>query len=201
VTARRTGRRPGKQDTREAILATARTSFAEGGYDGTSIRQIASGAGVDPALVHHYFGTKDALFLAVVRPPFDPAQLMAQIYGDGADGLPERLVRTFLSMWEAPVSGPAMKSLIRGGVAHGPTGRLLKEFFSRQIVRNLRRVLAVEVPPDELPLRASLVASQLFGLAVTRYVLEFEPLAGAPVESVVSATAPTIERYLFGELS
>lgn len=201
MSERRTGRRPGKQDTREAILATARTAFADGGYDGTSIRQIASGAGVDPALVHHYFGTKDRLFLAVVRPPFDPAELMEGIHAGGADGLPERLVRTFLSMWEGPVTGPAMQSLIRGGVAHRATGRLLREFFARQIVRNVGRILGDSLAPDEVPLRASLVASQLFGLAVTRYILKFEPLASASMEDVAVAVAPTVERYLFGDLS
>lgn len=201
MSPRRTGRRPGNSGAKEEILATARTAFAEGGYDGTSVRQIASGAGVDPALVHHYFGTKDKLFLAVVQPPFDPARLMAQIHADGADGLPERLVRTFLGVWEGPVSGPAMQSLIRGGVAHRATGRLLREFFARQIVRHLGGVVGDRVAADELPLRASLVASQLFGLAVTRYVLEFEPLAGTPLDDVAAAVAPTVERYLFGDLT
>ena len=198
---RRTGRRPGKQDTRDVILANARDAFAQEGYDGTSIRGIAVAAGVDPALVHHYFGTKEQLFLAVVQPPFDPTEFMSQIHADGADGFPERLVRTFLSVWEGPVSGPAIQSLLRRGVAHHGTSRLLREFFTRQIVRQLGRVLADDVEADELPLRASLVASQLLGLGVTRYILELEPLASAPTEVVVAATTPTIERYLFGGLS
>ena len=75
----RTGRRPGNQDTREAIIAAAREAFAEKGYDRASIRAIATGAGVDPALVHHYFGTKDQLFLATVNAPIDPAQILPRV--------------------------------------------------------------------------------------------------------------------------
>jgi AcrR family transcriptional regulator len=196
----RTGRRPGKQDTRETILTSARQAFAETGYDGTSIRQIASGAGVDPALVHHYFGTKEQLFLDVVRPPFDPEVLLRRVFDGSADGVPERLVRTFLSVWEGPVSGPAIRGLLRRGVAHHVTGRLLREFFTTQVVRQLASHLRDEVDADELPLRATLVSSQLLGLGVTRYILELEPLASQPVEVVVAATAPTVRRYLFEEL-
>src|SRR4051794_865490 len=98
----RTGRRPGNQDTREAILAAARTAFAERGYDGASIRQIAGGAGVDPALVHHYFGAKDQLFLAVMEAPFNPAEVLPKIFEPGLDGVGERLVRTFVGVWDSP---------------------------------------------------------------------------------------------------
>src|SRR5882757_2919446 len=98
----RTGRRPGKQDTREAILAAARETFSQRGYDQTSIRAIAAGAGVDPALIHHYFGSKDQLFLATVQAPMNPAELLPQILSGGAGEVPERLVRTFVSVWDHP---------------------------------------------------------------------------------------------------
>ena len=198
---RRTGRRPGKQDTRGAILAAARDTFAERGYDGASIRQIATSAGVDPALVHHYFGTKQQLFLAVVRPPIDPATMLPRIFADGVDGVAERIVRTFLSAWESPASGQAFRSLLRGAVSHQLTGRLLREFFATQIVRRVIPELGARVDPAEVPLRASLVASQLFGLALARYILEFEPLASMPLDSVVAAVAPTVQRYLTGDLA
>src|SRR6266566_170590 len=100
----RTGRRPGNQDTREAILAAAREAFAERGYDRVSIRAIATSAGVDPALVHHYFGTKDQLFLATVDAPIDPGEILPKILAGERDELPERLVRTFLSVWDHPVT-------------------------------------------------------------------------------------------------
>src|SRR2546430_13486874 len=104
----RTGRRPGNQDTREAIVEAARQAFAERGFDRASIRSIAASAGVDPALVHHYFGTKDELFLATVNAPINPNELLPQVLTGDRDELPERLIRTFLSVWGHPVSGPAV---------------------------------------------------------------------------------------------
>jgi AcrR family transcriptional regulator len=199
--ARRTGRRPGKQDTREAILAAAREAFAERGYDGASIRAIATSAGVDPALVHHYFGTKDQLFNAIVRPPIDPAELIPKIVGGGpVDALGERLVTTFMSVWEHPVSGPAFEALLRGAFASRISAKLVREFFAIQIMRRAILNLGEVVDPATVPLRANLVASQLFGLATIRYILKFEPLASAPREAVVAAVAPNLQRYLTGDL-
>jgi AcrR family transcriptional regulator len=198
---RRTGRRPGNPDTRGLILESAREAFGERGYDGASIRQIATGAGVDPALVHHYFGTKEQLFLAVVRPPIDPATLIPKILDGDPDQLGERIVGTFVSVWENPTSGAAFRSLIRGAVAHPATGRLVKEFFARQVIRRVARQAPTGIDAAEVPWRASLVASQLFGLALTRYILEFDPLASQPPDAVVAAVAPTIQRYLTGDIS
>jgi AcrR family transcriptional regulator len=190
----RTGRRPGKPGTRQAVLGAARQLFAERGYDGASVRDIAAAAGVDPALVHHYFGTKQGLFLAVLGAPFNPADLVPAVTGGGLAELPERLVRTFLSLWDDPVSGPAAVALLRSSHHNDWTARLLKEFLTTQV---LRRALAqVELPPCEAPLRSALVVSQMLGLAVARYVLAFEPLATAPAETVVAVLAPTIRRYL-----
>jgi AcrR family transcriptional regulator len=199
--ARRTGRRPGKQDTREAILAAAREAFAERGYDGASIRAIATSAGVDPALVHHYFGSKEQLFNATVRPPIDPAELIPKLVGAGpVDSLGERLATTFMSVWEHPVSGPAFEALLRGAFASRISAKLVREFFAVQIMRRAILNLGDVVDPATVPLRANLVASQLFGLATIRYILKFEPLASAPREAVVAAVAPNLQRYLTGEL-
>jgi AcrR family transcriptional regulator len=198
--ARRTGRRPGKQDTREAILAAAREAFAELGYDGASIRQIATGAGVDPALVHHYFGTKEELFVETVRPPINPAEVIPKVIAGGVDGMAERLLETFLSVWEHPVSGPAFEALLRRAFSNRVYARLMREFFAVQILRRAMQNLGTIIEPSEVPLRATLVASQLFGLATIRYVLKFEPLASAPRETVIAAVAPNLQRYLTGEL-
>ncbi|MPZ25871.1 MAG: TetR family transcriptional regulator [Micromonosporaceae bacterium] len=199
--ARRTGRRPGKQDTREVILAAAREAFADRGYDGASIRAIATSAGVDPALVHHYFGTKEQLFLATVQPPVDPAELIPKLVAGGVDGLGRRLLETFLSVWEHPVTGPAFEALLRRAFANRVSARLVREFFAVQVIRRAMQSLGGAIDPAEVPLRATLAASQLFGLAVTRYVLRFEPLASAPRETVVAAVAPNLQRYFTGELS
>src|SRR3989440_13058891 len=194
----RTGRRPGNQDTREAILAAAREAFAERGFDRTSIRAIATSAGVDPALVHHYFGTKDELFLATVQAPMDPAVLLPRVLDGDVKELPERLLRTFLSVWDHPVTGPAALALVRSGLQHDWSARMLREFLTTRI---LRRVIGhLRIDPKEAPLRGSLVATQMIGLGIIRYVLKGEPLASAPPEVVVAAVAPTIHRYLLEPL-
>lgn len=199
--ARRVGRRPGRQDTRGGIVAAAREVFAERGYDGASIRQIAANAGVDPALVHHYFGTKEQLFLAVVQPPVNPADLVPRIVAGDPAKLGERLVTTFISMFESPVTAPAFEALLRGAFANRLSGKLIREFFAVQILRRVVRELDAVVDAAELPLRANLAASQLLGLAATRYILKFEPIATVPRETVIAAVAPTLQRYLTGDIA
>jgi AcrR family transcriptional regulator len=199
--ARRVGRRPGRQDTRGGIVAAAREVFAERGYDGASIRQIAASAGVDPALVHHYFGTKEQLFLAVVQPPVNPADLVPRIVAGDPAKLGERLVTTFISMFESPVTAPAFEALLRGAFANRLSGKLIREFFAVQILRRVVRELDAVVDAAELPLRANLAASQLLGLAATRYILKFEPIATVPRETVIAAVAPTLQRYLTGDIA
>ncbi|WP_431974682.1 TetR family transcriptional regulator [Micromonospora haikouensis] len=194
---RRTGRRPGNPGTREAILDAARAAFAQRGFDAASIRSIAAAAGVDPALVHHYFGGKDQLFLAAMGAPLDPGELLPRVLAGDPDGVGERLVRTFLGVWDSP-AGVAAVALLRSAVSNEWTARLLREFLVTQV---LRRVLHhLDVDPAELPLRGSLVASQLVGLALMRHVVRLEPVASAPPETLVAAVGPTVQRYLRGGL-
>lgn len=197
--ARRTGRRPGNPDTREAILAAARELFAERGYDAASIRGIATAAGVDPALVHHYFGTKEQLFIATVQFPVNPEEIFSRATAGGRDEVGERLVRTFVSVWDSP-AGTAGAALLRSAVSSEWGARMLREFVMRHI---LRRILAMIDVADEsdAPLRATLVGSQLVGLAIARYIIRVEPLASAPRETLVAAIGPTIQRYLTGDLN
>ncbi|MEV0154994.1 TetR family transcriptional regulator [Micromonospora sp. NPDC050686] len=198
MTPRRIGRRPGRPDTREAILAAARAAFAERGFDAASIRAIAAAASVDPALVHHYFGTKEELFRATVAIPIDPAGLLPAVLAGGPDEVGERLVRTFLTVWDSPV-GTAAVALLRSAVSSEWTARLLREFLATQI---LRRVLdQLDLDPAERPLRGALVASQVAGLAMMRYVIRLDPIATADRETLVAALAPTLQRYLTGDLT
>jgi len=195
----RTGRRRGSPDTREAILAAARAAFAERGYDGASIRSIAAGAGVDPALVHHYFGAKEQLFLATVGAPVDPAQFIpAALAGDDAH-LGERVVAMFLRLWDDAPTGPMILALVRSAIAHDWSARMLREFLAAQILRRL--VARMDVPAAERPIRAALTASQMIGLGVTRYVLKIEPLASLDTPAGVAMVAPTVQRYLTGPLT
>lgn len=196
--ARRTGRRPGNPDTRETILTAAREAFAERGFDAASIRVIATAAGVDPALVHHYFGTKEELFRATVSIPVDPAELVPRVLAGGPDEVGERLVRTFLAVWDSPV-GTAAVALLRSAVSNQWTARLLREFLVTQVLR--RVVDQLDLDPAEVPLRGALVATQIAGLAMMRYVIRLEPVASAPPDTLVATIGPTVQRYLTGPLA
>jgi AcrR family transcriptional regulator len=196
--ARRTGRRPGNPDTRESILAAAREAFAERGFEAASIRGIATSAGVDPALVHHYFGTKEQLFKACMNFPIDPADVLPQVLAGGPEEIGERVVRLFLRIWDSP-AGAAGVALMRSAVSNEWTARLLREFVTTQLLRHVLPKLTA-TNPAEAPLRASLVASQMAGLAMVRYVLKLEPLASAPHDVVVAAVAPNVQRYVTGDL-
>lgn len=196
--ARRTGRRPGNPDTREAILAAARKAFAERGFDHASIRSIATSAGVDPALVHHYFKTKDKLFLATLDAPFDPAELLTQAIAGDPEERGKRVIEVFLDVWDSP-AGAAGVALLRSAVSNDWTARLVREFVLSQVQRRVLTRLPID--PAQAPLRAALVAAQIVGLAMMRYVIKLEPLASAPPHVVSAAVGPTVQRYLFGDLT
>lgn len=197
---KRTGRRPGHHDTRGQILQEARGLFAAGGYDGTSVRQIAGAADVDPALVHYYFGSKKNLFLSVLGAPIRPEDLLPEILTEGPQAVPERLIRTFLSVWEDPVTGPMMIGFLRTAVANGVSPGLVGDCDGRRIADAVVHELGDHVAGEDASFRASLVASQLVGLALTRYVLAVEPLASKTSEDIATAFAPTVRRSLFGGL-
>ena len=190
------GRRPGAPDTRAEVLAAARTSFAEKGFRGTTIRGVAAAAGVDPALVHHYFGTKDDLFVAALEIPVDPREVLAPAVAAGPDGAGERLLRIFLSVWDDPEMQPGLVALGRSLVADDTSGGLVRDGFIPVVVGPV----LTELVPDRPEVRIPLIASQVFGLIVTRYVLALPQLAQMPAEDVVARVGPTIQQYLTGDL-
>ncbi len=193
----RTGRRPGISGSREAILAAARSSFADQGYDGTTIRGIARHAGVDPALVRHYFGTKEQLFAAALEFPFEPAAVLPTVLGDGLEGAGERLVRFLVTTLETPAGRAPLLAILRSAVRYERAATMLRGFIGREVVTRVAREIALSDPE----LRATLVGSQLVGLVMVRYVVRVEPLASADPETVVQAVGPTIQRYLTGDLT
>lgn len=186
------GRRPGDNDTRGLILATARSAFAAAGYDATSLRAIARAAGVDSALVVHYFGSKDRLFAAVMRLPDGFIESATALAAQGGDGLGERLVRFFLGLWEDPVTRGPMLALVRSAVANEQAAATLRGFVGDAVLGRVAATLRV----SDQRLRAALAGSQLVGLAMLRYAVGVEPLASADVETVVAWLAPTLQRYL-----
>ena len=190
ATGRGRGRRPGAPDTRAAILDAARELFAAGGYSGTSVRAVAASAGVDAALVHHYFGTKEDLFLASLRLRVDPRVALRPVVEGGVDGAGERLMRLFVSVWDDPDTRLPILAVVRG-IAEPGGVQLVRDVVSRIVLGPVARGLGVDQPE----LRMNLVASQLFGLAMLRYVVELQPIASLPADALVEIYAPTIQRY------
>lgn len=191
------GRRPGGVDTRAAILDAARTEFADAGYDATSMRGIARRAEVDPALLHHYFGGKPQLFAAVMDIPVDPAALIGQVMQGPREELGSALVLTFLTVWDSPSGRERFQALIRSAVTHAEATRMLREFLVREIFGRILGQLYADGPaPTDVELRAGLAASQMVGLAMMRYIVEFPAVVQASRDELAGLVGPTIQRYL-----
>jgi AcrR family transcriptional regulator len=194
--SRRRGRRPGGADTKTALLDAAREVFSEQGYAGATVRAIATRAGVDAAMVNHWFGSKEGLFVkAVLQLPFEPGDLIDRLTDGPPESLGERIVRTFLTTWDS-TGGGHFTALIRSVTSQEQAAHLLHDFFVKQVFSRI----AGSVSTDHSAFRGSLVGSQMVGLGVARYVIKFEPMATADVETVVAAVAPNIQRYLTGDL-
>jgi AcrR family transcriptional regulator len=189
---RRPGRRPGQSSSRDDILSSARVLFGERGYDKASIRAIAGAAGVDPALVHHFFGTKEDLFAAAMAFPVDPDAILPRVLTGPREEIGERLVRTVLGLWSDPRLRPQFVGVIRSATTNEMGARLLREFIYSRVLARVAE--ALDVPR----LNINAVASQVVGVVMLRYVLEIEPMASASEDELAALLAPTIQRYLNG---
>ena len=189
---RRSGRPTGAPPNRAAILAAARGLFAERGYERTTVRAIAAAAGVDPALVHHYFGSKDQLLRAALT--VGTMDLLPQLTSAGLDGLGERMLRSIFAAYDpAPGEDVAtLVGLVRSATTTPDATRLLRESF--EVGGIVQMVTALHLSQPQL--RAALLGSELFGLVLARYVVGLEPIASAEVESLVAWYGPTLQRYL-----
>jgi AcrR family transcriptional regulator len=192
---RRSGRRPGANETRRDILRAARRLFAEYGYGGATMRTIAREADVDAALIHHFFVSKEGVFAAAIEDSFQRAPI-ADDAPAGGPGPGERVVRGFLELWSNPDTRDPMLAVVRSAPTYDEAARLLRDLVGRRVAE----YVAETVDHDEAGLRATLVGSQLLGLALLRDVVKVEPLASADPETIVRFLAPTVDRYLAGEL-
>ena len=186
------GRRTGPTRTREAIVDAAQTAFATSGYDAVSLRSIARTAGVDPALVHHFFESKSALFAAAMALPVDPETFVTALLAGDRDTLGERLVLALVELWDQPDGFRGFLGLIRGAMSHEGAARMLREFVTREILGRLAEAAA----PDHPHTRAALAGTQIIGLAVGRKIVGIAPLAEADPAWLATTIGPTIQRYL-----
>ncbi|MER6944366.1 TetR family transcriptional regulator [Nonomuraea sp. NPDC000554] len=186
---RRPGRRPGAADTRGEILTAARRVFAEKGFDKATVRGIAREAKVDPALVHHYFDTKEGMFAAAMALPVNPEQVIPMLLDGPPEAIGERLVRMLLEVTAEPETREPMIALIRSAMTNDQAVTMFREFITNALLYRVADSLGVP------HLRVEAAFAQMFGVIMSRYVLRLEPLASADPEELVELLAPTIQRY------
>jgi AcrR family transcriptional regulator len=193
---RRPGRPAGSSDTRDRILASARNLFARNGIDRTSIRAIATGAGVDAALVHHYFGTKQQLFAAAIHIPIDPMAVLVPMRETPVEELGLRLPSVLLPIWDSEL-GAGLIATLRSLLV-GTDVNLARSFLQEVVVAEVGS--RVDTPPGTGIIRAQFVATQLMGVVMARYIVQIEPFASLPPEQIAQTIAPNLQRYLTGDL-
>lgn len=192
----RRGRRPGNSGTREGIAEAARQRFAELGYDRATMSAIAEQAGVDPALVVHFFGSKQKLFVSVMALPYTPEEAMPEILAGPASEVGLRLARFAVTTLEDPRARAVMTGMVRAAASEPEVADMVREIVAGRIVAAISESLAV----DDAPLRASLVAGQIIGVVMARYVIRVEPLASLAPDELIAALAPNLQRFLTGSL-
>ncbi|MGK5641644.1 TetR family transcriptional regulator [Streptomyces sp. URMC 126] len=197
---RRRGRPPRAEaangpGARERIVAAARAEFAERGYDKASIRAIARGADVDPALVHHYFGPKEKVFAAAVEVAFAPAMPAPDVLLEGdREHAGERITRFILGVWENPVTREPVLAILRSAVANETAASVFRDLVTQRLMRRVAGGL--DIPDAEL--RSEIAAAHLVGVVMLRHVIKVEPLASADFADVVRMVAPAVQRHLEG---
>jgi AcrR family transcriptional regulator len=198
VAQRRGPGRPRKErgaaSTRSAIVRAASEEFAERGYEAASLRAIARRAGVDSALVHHYFDDKADLFTASLEAPLRPDRALDVILSGSRDDVGERLVRYLLERLDDEKAARRMVVILRTVLSTGPGTRMVREFLAREVFSKLAGLAG----GADGELRAELAASQLVGLMMARYALQVEPIASAPIDELAGRIGPVLQWHLFG---
>lgn len=192
---------PGPRDERGVlqarILTAARTAFAETGWAGTTIRAIARAADVDPALIYHYFGSKERLLDAATNPPPKWLEAVAKSWTTPIPELGRGLLKVMMDSWADEEIGPALRAIILTA-AHEPTTR---EKLRLVVERSLMGVSQLGVNDQDRLMRSGLISSQIIGLALMRYVWKAEPIASMAEDEVLDAVGPNLQRYIEQDLS
>ena len=192
----RTGRRPGTSSSRDDILKAARKLFAKHGYQGATMRAIAKEADVDPSLIVHFFGNKVNLLTEAIEWPFDPEVAMPMLLEDGRRNVGRRLAELAIRTWDEEGTRHPVFTLLRAGLTEPEAAEMLRNFMLQRLYAPLMKRLGSDKPE----LRAGLAVSQIIGVGMGRYVLEFDGLANAKSEDVIDWLAPVLQRYLTGKL-
>lgn len=182
-TGQRTGRRPGNPDTRTQILAAAQTLFAEKGFRATTLRSIADAAGVNVALISHYFGGKQQLFDAIQEFPSDVLRSVTDAIAGDSDGMGERITRAYLGVWEDEDLRPRLLALVRSSASEDAGLDRMREVITGALVGDGHRQL-------------SYAMAQLFGIAMLRYVTCVPAVADVPFEQLVADIAPAVQLHI-----
>ena len=187
------GRRSGAPDTRGEILAAARSAFASKGFDRTSMRGVAREAGVDPALVHHYFDGKDGLFAAAMALPLSPREKLAEALDVPREQAGKAVVRTMLGVWDDDAYRPALLAALRSLTSGGDAASVLrKAFLEGMIFPVLRQEIEGSVSDRAL----GLMGTQIIGLIIARYLVEVEPIVSMGRDELADLIGPTLQRYI-----
>src|SRR5277367_252147 len=192
---------PGPRDERGVlaarIVAAARDEFAEHGWAGTTIRAVARGADVDPALVYHYFGSKEGLLDAATNPPQSWLGNVAKVWATPIEDLGAALIKLLLASWADDEIGPTLRAILQTA-AHEPATR---EKLRRVVEGSLMGVSELGDDVRERGIRSGLISSQMMGFALMRYVWRIEPIASMTEDEAIAAISPNLQRYVDGDLT
>lgn len=191
----RAGRPSGGSDAQERILAAARELFAAKGFQQTSLRAIAQEAGVNVALIGHYFGNKRGLFLAASELNLDPADIIGSLTDVPVERFGSELLRTILTIWSSP-AGPGIVAVFRSSLAGDE--ELVRDFITSLVIPEVRTLIARSI--DDADRRLPLAGTQIAGALVMRHVLKIEPVASMSIDDLVAALGPNMDRLLTGDL-
>jgi AcrR family transcriptional regulator len=181
------GRRPGENATREEIVVAARKLFAENGYDRTTVRAIGAAAGVNAAMVHYFFGSKEQVFVAALELPVNPAQVVPVLLDGPREQFGQRMAGFLMSLWTSPQTRPALLAMLRSVVSNEQAASMMREFFNAVVIERAADTLGVP------RFRLAAAAGQAVGLMWFRFVVAIEPLAVADDAQIAEQLATMIQ--------